>query len=73
MPALPCPFGARCKDGPDGGVWVTIDIPFAEAKMLLDDHVKICHSNSENSNMNGEKIIETNKDKKNKAEKQTTR
>ena len=40
MPKLPCPYGARCKDGPQGAIWETIDIDFAEAKLLLDDHQK---------------------------------
>ena len=40
MPKLPCPYGARCKDGPQGAIWETIDIDFVEAKLLLDDHQK---------------------------------
>ena len=43
MPALPCPLGADCNKGPDGGTWFTVDIPFQEAKALLDDHVKVAH------------------------------
>ena len=41
MPSLPCPFGSTCTKGLDGGIWTTIDIAFAEAKLLLDDHVKV--------------------------------
>ena len=40
MPKLPCPYGARCEDGPQGAIWETIVIDFAEAKSLLDDHQK---------------------------------
>ena len=43
MPALPCPLGADCNKGPDGGTWFTVDIQFQEAKVLLDDHVKVAH------------------------------
>ena len=43
MPALPCPLGAGCNKGPDGTMWFTVDIAFREAKVLLDDHVRIAH------------------------------
>ena len=43
MPALPCPLGTRCTDGPDGGVWFTVDVPFEDARKLLEDHIKYSH------------------------------
>ena len=43
MPALPCPLGAGCNKGPNDDTWFTVDIPFREAKVLLDDHVRIAH------------------------------
>ena len=43
MPALLCPLGAGCDKGPDDTMWFTVDIPFREAKVLLDDHVRIAH------------------------------
>ena len=44
MPALPCPLGANCDAGPDNTMWFTVDIPFREPKLLLDDHVRITHN-----------------------------
>ena len=44
MPALPCPLGANCNAGPDNTMWFTLDITFREAKMLLDDHVRVTHN-----------------------------
>ena len=43
MPSLPCPLGIDCRKGPKYGIWQTIDLPFKEAKQLLDDHVKFSH------------------------------
>ncbi len=43
MPVLPCPLGARCHDGEDGGTWKTVDIPYEQAKELLAEHVKLAH------------------------------
>ena len=43
MPALPCPLGANCNAGPDNTMWFTLDITFREAKMLLDDHIRVAH------------------------------
>ena len=47
MPALPCPLGANCNAGPDNTTWSTLDtldITFREAKMLLDDHIRVTHN-----------------------------
>ena len=60
MPKLPCPYGARCKDGPQGRVWETIDIDFAEAKLLLDDHQKSHQHTASSANstaLKAEKIL----------------
>ena len=43
MPILPCPLGARCTDGDNGGIWKTVDIPFEQAQVLLDKHVMYAH------------------------------
>ena len=43
MPKLPCPYGSACNNGEDGGTWKTVDIDFADAKLLLDDHVRMLH------------------------------
>ena len=43
MPALPCPLGANCNAGPGNTMWSTVDIAFRDAKMLLDDHVRVIH------------------------------
>ena len=43
MPSLPCPLGIDCKKGSKQGIWHTVDLPFQEAKQLLDDHVKFSH------------------------------
>ena len=45
MPALSCPLGTGCCKGPNNGVWITPEVElFEEAKQLLNDHVKFCHS-----------------------------
>ena len=46
MPALPCPLGTGCDKGPDGAIWMTIDVPFdniAVAQKAVEDHVKFAH------------------------------
>ena len=43
MPSLPCPLGIDCRKGPKYGIWQTVNLPFKEAKQLLDDHVKFSH------------------------------
>ena len=45
MPSLPCPLGARCYDGEDGSTWKTVDLPFEQAMILLECHVKYAHQN----------------------------
>ena len=44
MPALPCPLGANCNAGPNNTMWSTVDITFREAKMLLNDNIRIAHN-----------------------------
>ena len=44
MPALPCPLGVGCDKGPEDTMWFTVDITFREAKMLLDDHIRVTHN-----------------------------
>ena len=44
MPVLPCPLGARCHDGEEGGTWKTVDTDtFEQAMMLVDKHVECSH------------------------------
>ena len=43
MPVLPCPLGAQCHYGEDGGTWKSVDIPFEQARELSGDHVRIAH------------------------------
>ena len=45
MPALPCPLGTGCDKGPDGAIWMTIDVPFDNAQQLVEGHVKFAHQN----------------------------
>ena len=47
MPALPCSLGLDCKVGEDGGTWKTVDIPFDQAMVLLENH----HKNAHNKNV----------------------
>ena len=61
MPSLPCPFGSSCTSGEDGGTWTTVDLTFADAKLLLDDHIRMIHGqrtqeDAGNSSLKAERI-----------------
>ena len=58
MPSLPCPLGIDCRKGPKYGIWQTVDLPFKEAKQLLDDHVKFSHqlTVTEDSSVQNDKV-----------------
>eukprot|EP00092_Neocalanus_flemingeri_P081075 GFUD01101200.1.p1 GENE.GFUD01101200.1~~GFUD01101200.1.p1 ORF type:complete len:106 (+),score=27.06 GFUD01101200.1:197-514(+) len=47
MAPLECPLAVDCNKGEAGAVWKTADLPFQEAKLLLDQHLKYAHGHDD--------------------------
>ena len=43
MPSLPCILGTDCDKGTNGATWSSQDLPYDQAKDLLDMHLLHAH------------------------------